>query len=78
VGVGRSRQDGRWDGANLMLYFQLERGGDGMKCYRKLKRRQRARLGLMGKKHYTTRRRRPEERRHRGGKMEQTTLVGLT
>jgi hypothetical protein len=31
-------------GADSMLQFRLERGGDRMKHYRKMKRRQRARL----------------------------------
>jgi hypothetical protein len=37
-------------GADLMLWFQLERGGDGTKRCWKIKRRQRAHLGLMGRK----------------------------
>jgi hypothetical protein len=36
-----------------MLQFQSERGGDGMKRYRKIKRRQRTRLGSMERKHDT-------------------------
>jgi hypothetical protein len=42
--------------ANSLLQFQLERGGDEMKHYRKMKQRQRAHLGSMGRKHDTTRR----------------------
>jgi hypothetical protein len=41
-------------GADLMLQFQLERGGDGTKWCRKMKRRQRAHLGSMGRKRNTT------------------------
>jgi hypothetical protein len=37
-------------GADSMLRFRLKRGGDGMKHCRKMKRRQRARLGSMGSK----------------------------
>jgi hypothetical protein len=37
-------------GADSMLRFQLERGGDVMKRYRKMKQRQGARLGFMGRK----------------------------
>jgi hypothetical protein len=36
--------------ADSMLRFQLERGDDMMKYYRKMKRRQRARLDSMGRK----------------------------
>jgi hypothetical protein len=39
------------DGADSMHQFWLERGGDGMKRCRMIKRGQRARLGLMGWKH---------------------------
>jgi hypothetical protein len=42
-------------GADLMLQFQLERGGDGTKWCRKMKRRQRAHLGSMGRKRNTMR-----------------------
>jgi hypothetical protein len=41
-------------GADLML--RLDRGGDGMKRCRKMKRRQQARLGSMGRKLDMTRR----------------------
>jgi hypothetical protein len=40
-------------GADSMLQFQLEMGGDGMKHCQKMKRRQRARLGSMGRKRDT-------------------------
>jgi hypothetical protein len=36
--------------ADSVLRFWLERGGDGMKRCRKMKRRQQARLGSMGRK----------------------------
>jgi hypothetical protein len=36
-----------------MLQFRLERGGDGIKHYRKMKRRQQARLGSMERKRDT-------------------------
>jgi hypothetical protein len=51
-------------GADSMLQYWLERGGDGMKHYWKMKQRQRARLGYMGRKcdmawwHHNVRRRR--------------------
>jgi hypothetical protein len=38
---------------NSMLCFQLKSGGNGMKHYRKMKRRQRAHLGSMGRKRDT-------------------------
>jgi hypothetical protein len=41
-------------GANSMLRFRLEREGDVMKHYQKMKRRQRACLGSMERKHDTT------------------------
>jgi hypothetical protein len=53
VGVGLSEEGG--GGTDSMLRFQLERGGDGSKRYQKMKRRQRARLGSMGRKRDTTR-----------------------
>jgi hypothetical protein len=37
-----------------MLWFQLERGGDGLKHYWKMKQMQRAHLASMRKKHDTT------------------------
>jgi hypothetical protein len=40
-------------GEDSMLQFQLERGDDEMKCCRKMKRRQRARLDSMGRKRDT-------------------------
>jgi hypothetical protein len=36
-----------------MLSFRFERGGDRSNCYRKMKRRQRAHLGFMGRKRDT-------------------------
>jgi hypothetical protein len=45
--VGRVAYGG---GANSLLQFQLERGSDGTKLCRKMKRRQRAHLGSMGRK----------------------------
>jgi hypothetical protein len=65
-------------GANSMLQFRLERGGDGMKRCRKTKRRQCAHLDSMESKRNTVRRHQPEERRHQGGEREETTLVGMT
>jgi hypothetical protein len=44
-------------GADSMLRFRLERGGDGSKRCQKMKRRQRAHLGSM-------RRKRDKARRH--------------
>jgi hypothetical protein len=44
-------------GANSMLWFQLNRGGDGMKCCWNMKQRQRVRLGSIRRKHDTVRRR---------------------
>jgi hypothetical protein len=43
-GLRRVACDG---GVDSMLKFQLEMRGDGTKCYRKMKQRQRARLGSM-------------------------------
>jgi hypothetical protein len=40
-------------GVDSILLFCLERGGKGMKCYWRLKRRQRACLGSMGRKRDT-------------------------
>jgi hypothetical protein len=40
--------------ADSMFQFQLERGGDMTKCYRKMKQRQRAHLNSMGRKRDTT------------------------
>jgi hypothetical protein len=56
-----------------MLQFRLERGGNGIKRCRKMKWRQRARLGLMGRKCDLTRqcdnvgRRRDGTEREKGG-----------
>jgi hypothetical protein len=48
---------------NSMLQFQLERGDDRTECCRKMKRRQRARLDSMRRKHDTVRRRDDVDRR---------------
>jgi hypothetical protein len=40
-----------------LLQFWLERGGDEMKCCQKMKKRQRALLGSMGRKRDMARRR---------------------
>jgi hypothetical protein len=64
--------------ANSMFRFRLERGDDGTKRCQKMKRRQRAHLGSMGRKRDTVWRRRPEERRHRGGERKETAPVGQT
>jgi hypothetical protein len=53
-------------GVDSMLQYRLERGGDGMKRCRKMKRRQRARLGSMGRKRDMVQRRGDVGRR-RGG-----------
>jgi hypothetical protein len=42
-------------GVDLILQFWLERGDDGMNCYRKMKRRHRSCLGSTGTKHDTAR-----------------------
>jgi hypothetical protein len=47
VGVRQYREGGRGGGADSMLQFQLERGGDVMKHYRKMKWRQQVCLGSM-------------------------------
>jgi hypothetical protein len=68
-------------GTNSMLQFRLERGGDRTKHYRKMKRRQRAHLGSIGRKRDRTRQRGDVDQRRGGtveGKMKKTTLVGLT
>jgi hypothetical protein len=44
------------DGADSMLQFRLEREGDMMKHFRKMKRKQRTRLGSMGRKRDMVRR----------------------
>jgi hypothetical protein len=41
--------------ADSMVQFRLKRGGDEMKHCRKMKRRQRAHLGSMGRKRDTVR-----------------------
>jgi hypothetical protein len=60
-----------------MLQFRFERGGDGTKRYRKLKRGQRAHLDLIRSKHDTARRRWLEERWYWGGEGEETISVRL-
>jgi hypothetical protein len=60
-------------GADPLLQFWLERGGDEMKCCQKMKKRQRALLGSMGRKCDTARRhgdigqRRGDTREGKGG-----------
>jgi hypothetical protein len=54
--LGCPRKVAGGGGMDSMLWFQLERGGDGLKRYQKMKRRQRARLGSMRRKHDTARR----------------------
>jgi hypothetical protein len=56
-------------GADSILRFWLERGGDGTKHCRKMKRRQRAGLGSIGKKRDTAQRRGDVSQR-RGGTRE--------
>jgi hypothetical protein len=71
-------------GADSMLWFQLERGGDEMKCYQKMKQRQRARLSSMGRKHDTARwhgdvgRRRCSTGEGKGGDDASWALVNIT
>jgi hypothetical protein len=57
-------------GVNSILQFQLEMGGDGMKCYRKMKQRHRAHLGSMGRKRDTVRRRGDISQRRGGIEVE--------
>jgi hypothetical protein len=81
VEVGRSERVACGGGADSILQFQLERGCDGMKHYRKMKRMQRAHLVSMGMKcdmvWYCD-----DVDRMRGStgeeKMEETMSVGLT
>jgi hypothetical protein len=66
--------------ANLMLQFQLERGGDRKRCCWKMKRRQSS-SWLNEKKVWHSVmvwRHRSEKRRHRGGKREETMSARLT
>jgi hypothetical protein len=51
-------------GTDLMLWFQLQRGGDEMKYCQKIKRKQPSHLGYMGRKCDMMCQRRPEERWH--------------
>jgi hypothetical protein len=44
VEVGRYKRVSCGGGADSMLQFRFERGGGGIKCCQKMKRRQRARL----------------------------------
>jgi hypothetical protein len=55
VGVGGPKSVACGGGADSMFQFQLERRGNGTKCCQKMKRRQRARLNLMGRKRDTER-----------------------
>jgi hypothetical protein len=57
------------DGVDSILWFQLEKGDDGMKCCQKMKRRQRGHLGSMGMKHDVVQQRGDDGRR-RGGTVE--------
>jgi hypothetical protein len=54
---------------NSIFQFQLERGGDGTKRYRKMKRMQRAYLDSMGRKRDTIRRH--DDVNWRSGRIEQ-------
>jgi hypothetical protein len=67
-------------GTDSMLRFRLERGGDGMKHFQKMKWIQQARLGSMERKCDTAQWHGDVDREevHRGGEREETTLVGLT
>jgi hypothetical protein len=53
-------------GIDSMIWFQLEREGDGTKSCQKMKRRQRTDLDSMGRKHEMAQRRGNVDRR-RGG-----------
>jgi hypothetical protein len=77
VGVGLSGESGRqwWCRFNASVLFWEE--GGGMKHCQKMKQRQWARLGPMGRKSNTVRRCGDVGRR-RGGTREETTPVGLT
>jgi hypothetical protein len=55
VGVEQYRRVAYDGGVDSMLHFQLEREGDVIKRYRKMKRMQRAHLGSIGRKHNTVR-----------------------
>jgi hypothetical protein len=63
VGVERSGRVAYGGGADLMLQFWLERGGDRIKRCQKIKRRQRARLSSIGRKCDMVRRRDDIDRR---------------
>jgi hypothetical protein len=81
VEVGRFGRVAFSGDMNSMLRFQLERGGNGTKHCRKMKCRQRARLGSMRRKSDMAQRC-DDVDRTRGsteeGKREEPTLVGLT
>jgi hypothetical protein len=62
--LGSLRRVAGGGGADLMLQFQLERGGDEMKCCQKIKVKQPSRLGSMGRKRDMMWQRRSEERWH--------------
>jgi hypothetical protein len=49
VGVRRSGEVASFGGTNSMLWFRLERGENGLKHCRKMKRRQQGRLYSMGR-----------------------------
>jgi hypothetical protein len=51
--LGGPRRVANGGDVDSILRFQLERGGDGMKHCRKMKRRQRVRLDSMGRKRDT-------------------------
>jgi hypothetical protein len=53
VGVRQPRRVAGGGGVDSMLQFWLERGGGEMKCYQKMKQRQRAHLGSMERKRDT-------------------------
>jgi hypothetical protein len=73
-GLGRMADGG---GANLMLRFRLEMGGNGIKHYRKTKRRPWAHFDSMERKCDTTQHCGDVDQR-RGGAREETMPVGLT
>jgi hypothetical protein len=68
---------GGWPAA--VFQFWLERGGDGMKYCQKIKQRQRARLGSIGRKCDTAQQRGDMDREVApGSEREETTPVVLT
>jgi hypothetical protein len=64
-------------GVDLIFQFYLEMRGDGIKRCRKMKRRHRARLDSIERKHDMVRRC-DDVGRRRGGTREETTSVRLT